>query len=216
MMAERVTARRVQRDVARQPRGDVTRQAILDAAESLFANVGYAAARLEDVALEVGIRRPSIIYYFPGKQQLYDEVEASIFAAMRAFVHERMVQAHDPMAQLLTLLDAWLDFLVARPTAARIIQRLAADQGPRGDNPVEFSDPVLRDLERVMGAGVAAGVFAPVSAMHVLNAVSAGPLFYVCNANQLGADRRYDPADPAELAAFRALQHKLARAAVTA
>lgn len=207
-------ARRAVREVARQPRGDVTRQAILDAAERIFANVGYAAARLEDVAQEVGIRRPSIVYYFPGKQQLYDEVEADIFAAMHDFVQERMAGVEAPMERLLTLLDAWLDFLVLRPTAARIIQRLVADHGPRGDNPVEFSDPALRDLEDVITAGVEAGDFQPVSAMHFLNTVSAGALFYVCNSSQLGDARAYDPADPEQLAQFRTLQHKLARAAV--
>ena len=207
--------RRSAREVARQPRGDVTRQAILDAAERIFADVGYAAARLEDVAQDVGIRRPSIVYYFPGKQQLYDEVEADIFISMHEFVQERMAGVQAPMEQLLALLDAWLDFLVSRPTAARIIQRLVADLGPRGDNPVEFSDPALRDLEAVIAAGVATGEFQPVSAMHVLNTVSAGALFYICNGNNLGATRAYDPADPEELARFRALQHKLARAAVS-
>lgn len=213
--SERRMARRMPRDVARQSRGDATRHAILDAAERVFAELGYAAARLEDVALQVGIRRPSIVYYFPGKQELYDEVEAGIFAAMRAFVQDRMAQVHDPMTRLLTLIDAWLDFLVARPTAARIILRLAADHEPRGNNPVEFSDPVLRDLEAVIVAGVKTGEFAAVPAMHVMNTVTAGPLFYVCNSTQLGAARTYDPADPAELIPFRALLHKLVRTAVS-
>lgn len=206
--------RRAVRAVARQPRGDATRQAILDVAERIFANVGYAAARLEDVAQAVGIRRPSIIYYFPTKQLLYDEVEAGIFAAMHDFVQERMTGVETPTDRLLALLDAWLDFLVLRPTAARIIQRLVADHGPRGDNPVEFSDSALRDLEAVIAAGVQAGDFHPVSAMLFLNTVSAGALFYVCNGSQLGDARTYDPADPERLAQFRALQHKLARAAV--
>ena len=207
-------SRRAARDVARQPRGDVTRQAILAAAERIFADVGYAAARLEDVALEVGLRRPSIVYYFPSKQQLYDEVEGDIFTSMHEFVQERRAGLEAPMERLLALLDAWLDFLVSRPAAARIIQRLVADHGPRGDNPVQFSEPALHDLEAVIAAGVEAGEFQPVPAMHFLNTVSAGALFYVCNASQLGEARSYDPADPEEIARFRALQHKLARAAV--
>lgn len=204
------------RQAARQPRGDATRQSILDAAERIFADLGYAAARLEDVAQAVGIRRPSIVYYFPGKQQLYDEVEADIFASMHSFVLERMNGVTDPMARLLALLDAWLDFMVGRPTAARIIQRLIADVGPRGDDPVQFSETALRDIEAVVAAGVATGAFRPVSAMLLLNGVAGGALFYVCNAGQLGSARSYDPADPAELERFRALLHTLARAAVTA
>lgn len=203
------------RQGARQPRGDATRQSILDAAERVFADLGYAAARLEDVAQAVGIRRPSIVYYFPGKQQLYDEVESDIFASMHDFVLKRVESAKDdPMARLLALLDAWLDFLVSRPTAARIIQRLIADSRLRGDNPVRFSETALRDIETVVAAGVSSGAFRPVSAMHILNSVAGGALFYVCNGGQIGEERAYDPADPAELESFRALIHKLARAAV--
>jgi len=203
------------RQVARQPRGDATRQSILDAAEQVFADLGYAAARLEDVAQAVGIRRPSIVYYFPGKQQLYDEVESDIFASMHDFVLKRVGNVDDPMERLLALLDAWLDFLVSRPTAARIIQRLIADFRPRGDNPVRFSETALRDIETVIAAGVSSGAFRPVSAMHILNSVAGGALFYVCNGGQIGEERAYDPADPAELESFRSLIHKLARAAVT-
>lgn len=198
------------RPVARQARGDATRSAILSAAEQVFAQVGYAAARLEDVAQVVGIRRPSIVYYFPGKQQLYDEVEADIFLAMHQFVTERMQDASTPLKRLLALFDAWLDFLVQRPNAARIIQRVVADPTPRGDNPVQFSDTALRDLEAIIASGVADGSFREVPAMHILNSIAAGALFYVCNAQQLGADRQYDPAAPETLASFRAIVHQQA------
>ncbi|MDX3884604.1 MULTISPECIES: TetR/AcrR family transcriptional regulator [Edaphosphingomonas] len=203
------------REPVRQARGDATRQSILDAAEVVFAEQGYAAARLEDVALAVGIRRPSIVYHFPGKQELYDAVEADIFASMHAYVVAHTAGVTDPMARLLALLDAWLDFMVARPTAARIIQRLIADVGPRAGNPIEFSETALRDIEAIVAAGVEAGHFRPVPAMMILNGVAAGAIFYVCNARLLGEGRTYDPADPAELARFRALIHTLARAAVT-
>ncbi|HUD93564.1 TetR/AcrR family transcriptional regulator [Sphingobium sp.] len=199
----------------RQARGDATRRQILDEAERIFADIGYAAARLDHVADAVGIRRPSIIYHFPGKQQLYDEVEADIFSSMHAFVLNRMKGVTDPMAQLLTLLDAWLDFLVGRPTAARIIQRLIADSAAHGDNPVRFSETALQDIEDVVAAGVVSGQFQPVSAMVLLNLVAGGALHYVCNAHQLGPSRSYDPSAPAQLVEFRAMMHRLAKAAVT-
>ena len=199
----------------RQARGDATRRQILDAAERVFADIGYAAARLDHVAELVGIRRPSIIYHFPGKQQLYDEVEADIFASMHRFVLDRTDGLTDPMERLLALLDAWLDFLVSRPTAARIIQRLIADSAAVGDNPVRFSETALEDMEDVVAAGVACGQFQPVSGMILLNTVAAGSLHYVCNAHQLGPNRSYDPADPSQLAEYRAMMHRLAKAAVS-
>jgi TetR/AcrR family transcriptional regulator len=195
-------------------RSEATRDAIMAAAESIFAEVGFAAARLEDVALAVGIRRPSIIYYFAGKQELYDAVEADIFASMHLFTQERLKAVSDPVQRLLALLDAWLDFYVARPTAARIIQRLIADVSPRQGDPIEFSQSALEDLERVVDEGVAAGAFRRVSPMLLLNGVAAGVLYYVCNGGLLGEARAYDPAAPAALNEFRELLHTLARAAV--
>lgn len=203
------------RQPVRQARGDATRQAILDAAEKLFADVGYTAARLEDVALAVGIRRPSIVYHFPGKQELYDAVEADIFASLHAFTSEKLAALTGPLEQLVGLLDVWLDFMVQRPTAARIILRLTADSGPLHGNPVEFSESALADIERIVQAGVASGAFVPTATMAIINSVASGILFYVCNARQIGDMRIYDPADPEELASFRALIHRLARAAVT-
>lgn len=203
------------RPPTRQARGDATRHQILSTAEHIFADIGYGAARLDHVAEAVGIRRPSILYHFPGKQPLYDAVEADIFASMHDFVLKRMEGVSDPMTRLLALLDAWLDFLVGRPTAARIIQRLIADSAAHGDNPVRFSETALQDIESVVAAGVASGQFQPVSAMLLLNTVAGGALHYVCNAHQLGPTRSYDPAAPAQLAEFRAMIHRLARAAVT-
>ncbi len=196
-------------------RGEATRQSILDAAEQVFADLGFATARLEDVAQAVGIRRPSIVYYFAGKQELYDAVEAEIFASMHEAALGRVADATAPLDRLFALFDAWLDFLVARPTAARIILRLVADVTPRHGDPTQFSNVLLSDIEKLVAEGVASGDFRPLSAMHLVNAVGSGALFYVCNGNQIGDNRRYDPADPEELAQFRALMHLLARSAVT-
>lgn len=195
-------------------RGAATRQAILDAAEEVFANVGFGAARLEDVALAVGIRRPSITYYFASKQDLYDAVESSIFDAMHEAALEGMEGAATHMDRLLGLLDGWLDFQIRRPTAARIILRLVADVAPRHGNPTEFSALLLEDLEEVVVGGIAAGEFRAVSPMLLINAVASSTLFYVCNGEQIGEGRHYDPADPVLLREYRATLHQIARSVV--
>ena len=198
----------------KQTRGEATRQAIMEAAERLFADVGFAEATLDDVAEAVGIRRPSVLYYFASKQELYDAVEDNLFTEMHRVAEEYLAQVGDPFGRLLALLDAWLDYNVARPTAARIIQRLIADVTPRHGNPVEYSWSALGDIDRVVKEGVKSGSFRPVAAIQVLNGVAGSVLFYVCNGGQVGEDFRYDPSDPVELARFRDLLHRLAAAAV--
>jgi len=204
--------------VATQPaaptRGQSTRQAILDAAERVFAEVGFSTARLEDVAVAVGIRRASLIYYFPSKQMLYDEVEAGIFRALEAATDKRTAGVDDPWARIEALVDTWIDFMVARPTAARIITRLIADITPRTSNPVEYSDATLRVVDTIIKDGQRAGIFGPLRPMNFVNTIGASVLHYVCNANLYGPERNYEPADPRRLADYRALLHAIARTAL--
>jgi AcrR family transcriptional regulator len=51
---------------------NATQQLILDAAERLFSERGYAAVKLQDIAKAVEMRHASLYYYAPeGKEQLY-------------------------------------------------------------------------------------------------------------------------------------------------
>ncbi len=198
----------------RKERADATREAILYEAERVFAATGFRAARLEDIADAVGIRRPSLLHHFSTKKMLYDAVEQRIFENMHAVCEARTAGVEDPTARLLAHLDAWLDFFIDRPSAARILQRLVADTAVRGDNPVEFSYVALEDMDRTLAYGIARGAFVPLSTMTFVNGVAAGILFFVCNSRQVGERRRYDPSDPADKAVFRTLLHKLACTAV--
>ncbi len=198
----------------RKERADATREAILHEAERVFAATGFRAARLEDMADAVGIRRPSLLHHFATKKMLYDAVEQRIFEAMHMACEARTADVEDPTAKLLAHLDAWLDFFVGRPTAARILQRLVADTAVQQGNPMEFSSVALEDMDRTLAYGIAQGVFVPLSTMTFINGVAGGILFFVCNSRQVGEQRRYEPSDPADQAVFRTLLHKLARAAV--
>ena len=60
-----------------------TPERLLDAAEQCFAQ-GYDAARLEDIAAAAGIRRPSLLYHFASKDDLYAAVVRRTFARLGA------------------------------------------------------------------------------------------------------------------------------------
>ena len=105
------------------PKSTRTRHAILEAAERLFAEQGFEATRLEDVALEVGIRRASIVYYFRDKTELYDAVLDSVFG-------ELLVSAREVLSRPATLeerveegISLWVYYLAQHPSLARILLR---------------------------------------------------------------------------------------------
>lgn len=201
--------------VKRQPRGSITREAILDAGETVFAESGFDGARLEDIAGTIGLKRPSLLYHFPTKAELYDAVEERIFKRMHDAAEMRIAKSMDAKARLLAHLDGWLDFLVSRPTAARLILRLICDRHIRPQNPIEFSKLVLEDMDATLGRGVEAGEFRPISTGMFLNAVAGGILLYVCGSPQLIGAGGFAPDDPAKVAEYRDLLHRLAMTAIS-
>jgi TetR/AcrR family transcriptional regulator len=198
----------------KQTKGEATRQAILDAAETVFAELGFSSARLEDVAQAVGIKRASIVYYFRGKQELYDAVEADIFALLHSNMQTKLARASDPLDRFLAVIDAWLDYMVSRPTAARIIQRVTADVTPRADDPVKYSDFSLTSIEAIVRDGKAVGLFGAADPMMLMNIFGGAILNYVCNAEILGPNRTYKPGNSKNLSLFRATLHSLAHAII--
>ena len=56
-----------------------TTERILNAAERIFSENGYAGARLADIAAEADIRRPSLLYHFESKEVLYEAMVHRLF-----------------------------------------------------------------------------------------------------------------------------------------
>lgn len=193
-------------------KGEVTRRNILKAAEVSFAGLGYDAARLEMIADEVGIKQAAIFYYFAGKRQLFDELERDIHEALVSRTNARLSGVEDPWEQLMILVETWLDFMVGRPTAARIILRNCATPVAAGEPAEAYSANALQLLRSIISQGIAAGRFAEVNSMHLVNLLSGSILHYVCNPEQLGSEQPYRPEDPGQIAIFKTVLRKTARA----
>ena len=105
------------------PRAERTRAAILEAAEDLFAERGFDATRLEDIAERVGIRRASIVYHFRDKRELYDAVLTDVFGGLYQLLSE-VLGGPEPLPERIEAgVSAWVDYVGGRPTIARFILR---------------------------------------------------------------------------------------------
>lgn len=71
--AERTT-REAARERVGEARREVYRQLIVDAAEGVFAEQGFAAAKMSDIAREAGVAMKTLYAAFPGKAELYHHI----------------------------------------------------------------------------------------------------------------------------------------------
>jgi len=108
-------------------RGAQTRDRILDAAEQIFSQRGYAATRIEDISTTVGIRKPSVIHHFTSKLELHNEVMNRIYAALLDATHAALDNTTGDETRIFRIADAWLDFIASRPPAGRLFLRSAVD-----------------------------------------------------------------------------------------
>jgi TetR/AcrR family transcriptional regulator len=108
---------------------DRSRQTILDAAERLFAELGYEAVSMERIGRAAGLSRGAPGYFFGSKVALYKAVLQRMFEATEQMVAEtnRQLTAADGDldAALEIVVENLLEFLYERPTFLTLVQREA-------------------------------------------------------------------------------------------
>jgi AcrR family transcriptional regulator len=98
------------------------RALIEDSAARLFAEHGYAATRLQDVAQAAGVTKPMLYRHFPSKKALHLALLAHHWAELR----EQITGSVTPgplQPQFPTILDAWFAYVERHPYAWRMLFR---------------------------------------------------------------------------------------------
>jgi AcrR family transcriptional regulator len=138
-------ATRTARSSASEPnKGRRTANRILDVAEDLFAQNGYEATSLRDIATQAGLQQPGLYKHFASKEDLYRQVYERALRPMTDLM-DQLLAAPDGGFDELT--DRMTDLLAEHPTIARLLVRavISSDSQP---------DLVALDwLGRVVGYG---------------------------------------------------------------
>jgi AcrR family transcriptional regulator len=108
--------------------GEERRAAILDSALAVFADRGYHASSIDDIAREGGVSKALIYEHFSSKQQLYAELlerhAGELFERLGVAMDEA---ANTGAARLATGLDAFYRFVEEHRVAWRMLFREAND-----------------------------------------------------------------------------------------
>src|SRR5438128_1206027 len=113
-------AQRRPRHEARQARTDVYRQHILDAAERVFADRGFAAAKVQDISKLAGLSMGTIYAIFPSKEELLTAILDGRGRELLALAHAVAERRLSPRAALHALSEAYIGYFVAHPHFLRM------------------------------------------------------------------------------------------------
>jgi AcrR family transcriptional regulator len=147
-----------------------TRQQIVQHSVQLFAANGYANTSLDDIAMAVGIKKPSLYHYIRTKEDLLYEIQRLLIEELLDEVGEMLATATTPPAKLRAFFRAVLRLIARRQLEVTVFLNEAppkaneAASRARGRRWREISakrDEYQKLFEDVLAEGMDSGVFRP-------------------------------------------------------
>ena len=185
--------------------GALTRVAVLDAAERLFAARGYRGTSLEEIGREAGLSRGTPGYFFGSKQRLYGEVLDRILTRAQSTLAATGAPTRDPSMPVPELLEelvaAHLGMLAADPTLVRLIQWETLEGHGQILGAIGAQAHAFVELIRGLGASEGDGRLDETTATELLICAAAMCWFPLAHAGALERTFHRDPHSPEAVAA---------------
>lgn len=138
--------------------GGDKRERILDAAERVFAQHGFFAARVSEIAKEAGVADGTIYLYFKSKDDLLISLFESRMDRFNQLLAAAIPAEASPTEKLLSLIRTYLTLVREQPMVAEVLTielRQSSKFMKEASNP-KFGD-LLRTIAGLVAEGQAAG-----------------------------------------------------------
>ncbi len=141
------------------------REDLLKVARRVFADRGFQATTMDDIAKEAGFTKPILYQYFESKIELYRELVNQTASKLLASLREAVDAVDSPRAKIEVAFRVYFEMVVEETDAFRILFIHSHEGETRGDlrnvelGLVSFMEPLIAvrikpDHRRQLAAGV--------------------------------------------------------------
>lgn len=121
-----------------------TRQRILDASIDLFGTRGVDAVSLDEIARVVGVRKQTVLYWFPSKPDLVDAVLEMVAGELVVVIDAAVRAASDePLDRIDAVVRAVFRPAVRRPATLGLVREVSRLPDARADRLRQHVQPLV-------------------------------------------------------------------------
>ena len=134
-----------------------TRERVLAAALASFGGRGYEATSLDQLAVELGIRKQTILYYYPSKAELLDAVIDQSSAELAATLEEALADAGSGWARVEAIIRSVFRLALRRPELLGVLREVSRLGPPAATRLTENLEPLVKRAREFLEAEMEAG-----------------------------------------------------------
>lgn len=136
------------------PKGQATRQSLLEAAEGVFGEVSYDQASIAEITRRAGVSNGTFYLYFPSKSAIYGELVRQIGHNLRRFTAEAVAGIGDRKKLEREGYKAFFRFVLQHPAIYRIVRQAEfVDREAFREYYISFTDGYAEGLREAAEAG---------------------------------------------------------------
>lgn len=185
----------------RTPNGRLPRTArraqLLGVALDVFAESGYHAASMDDIADRAGVSKPVLYQHFPSKLELYLALLETSVDTVIDGVRSALASTHDNRRRVEATMELWYDYVADRRAAFRLVFEADLTSDPRVRSLVER---VTEESAAAVAAVIREDTNLPAAASHLLAAGLVG-IGHVSARSWMSSDSELSRDDAVQLAA---------------
>jgi len=134
-----------------------TKDRVLSEALASFGTRGFDATSLDQLAAELGIRKQTILYYYPSKVELLDAVIDHSSADLAAVLEEALADAGPGWDRVEAIIRSVFRLALRRPELLGLLREVSRLGPPAATRLTDNLDPLVTRAREFLEAEMAAG-----------------------------------------------------------